>query len=219
MIKNGAQMNQNVLYQFSTLKISNDKGYDGDLTQEALKSYGDIGLGTFNTLDGELILIDGAVYQADGDCKLKKGDEGDLIPFAVMGFLGDTKALRLKRPLSMDAVKEVLDQKIAFDDPIVLAVLEGDFLNLTLHSVWPQEKPYRSLDAIVSEQKLVRVCHQKGRLVGIRCPQSANEKNVVGWHFHYLSDDQTTGGHVNDFMSLDLLIRYSIKDRITEISD
>jgi acetolactate decarboxylase len=218
MIKNGAQMNQKTLYQFSTLKTFNNKAYDGDLTLDGLKKYGDTGLGTFNALDGELMLFDGGVYQVDGDCNFKTSDDKAMIPFAVLGFLGHTKAISLDKPLSMEAAKAALDQAIGLDDPIVLAVLEGDFLALTLHSVWPQKKPYRSLDTIVSEQKLVSISHQKGRLVGVRCPQLADEKNVVGWHFHYLSADKKIGGHVNDFTSKELSIRYSVKERIMEIT-
>ncbi|WKY43856.1 acetolactate decarboxylase [Eubacteriaceae bacterium ES2] len=212
-------MNQNVLYQYSTLKAFNNKGYDGDLTLETLKAYGDTGLGTFNALDGEMILLDKKIYQADGDCVLKKTDDGALIPFAVMGFLDAEKVLSLKGRLSMEAAKIALDQEIGLEDPIVLAVLEGFFGELTLHSVWPQTKPYRGLEVIVSEQKLVRTSNQRGRLVGIRCPQSAIGKNVVGWHFHYLSADQKTAGHVNDFKSEDVSVSYSIKERIVEIFD
>lgn len=211
-------MDERALYQFSNLKVFNNKGYDGELTLEGLKKYGDTGLGTFNGLDGELILIDGSVYQADGDCEIKTTNQAAMIPFAVMGTLHDTKELCLKQPLSMLEVGKKFDELIGHDDPIVLAMITADFESLTLHSVWPQTKPYRSLDVIVAEQKVVRLTNQKGLMAAVRCPQSAAGQNVVGWHFHYLSEDFKIGGHVNDFKCLYLEMRYAIKSRIIELS-
>ena len=211
-------MDHNVLYQFSDLRTFNNKGYDGELTQKGLKKYGDTGLGTFNGLDGELMLLGGEVYQADGDCKIKTTEYSAMIPFAAMGFLSEAKALSIKDRLTMAAASQVFDALIGHEDPIVLAVIEGDFANLTLHSVWPQTKPYRSLKTIVSEQKVVGLENQHGRMVAIRCPQSALGQNVVGWHFHYLSKDLKIGGHVNDFDCLNLDIGYSIKSQIIKLS-
>ncbi|WKY47246.1 acetolactate decarboxylase [Eubacteriaceae bacterium ES3] len=210
-------MDQNVLYQFSTLEAFTNKGYDGKLTIERLKKFGDTGLGTFNGLDGELMLIDGQVYQADGDCFIKAINNQKKIPFAVMGFLEVSENIVLKSLPGMKECGQALDQAIAGDDPIVLAVLRGDFPDLILHSVWPQEKPYQSLSEIVSKQKVVKLKRQKGTMIGIRCPLSAKGRNVVGWHFHYISDDKTIGGHVNDFKSSKLTIKYSIKSQMIEL--
>ena len=38
-------------------------GYNGDLTAGELKTHGDFGLGTFNALNGEMIVLGGQIWQ------------------------------------------------------------------------------------------------------------------------------------------------------------
>ena len=69
-----------------------------------LKQHGDFGLGTFNDLDGELVLLDGTVYQVAGDGQVVVvEDEKTLTPFACV-----TRYC----PISHDE----LDRELAYDD-------------------------------------------------------------------------------------------------------
>ena len=36
----------------------------------------------------------------------------------------------------------------------------------------------------------------KGTMVGLYCPDYMGDLNSVGWHFHFLTEDLTQGGHV-----------------------
>ena len=56
-----------VLFQASTIGALLDGSYDGDLTFAELAERGDLGLGTLNGLDGEMIAIDGEFLRADVD--------------------------------------------------------------------------------------------------------------------------------------------------------
>lgn len=53
--------NQEVLYQVSTINALLNGAYDGQVTIAGLKDWGDLGIGTFEALDGEMIIIDGDV--------------------------------------------------------------------------------------------------------------------------------------------------------------
>ena len=59
--------NKDVLYQYSTLGSLMAGVYDGDITYAELKQHGDFGVGTFNTLDGEMLELDHQVYQIKSD--------------------------------------------------------------------------------------------------------------------------------------------------------
>jgi acetolactate decarboxylase len=48
------QADRDTLFQTSTLSALQAGDYDGILTIGALKQHGDFGLGSFNTLDGEM---------------------------------------------------------------------------------------------------------------------------------------------------------------------
>ena len=56
-----------VLFQASTIGALLEGAFDGDVTIEELAGHGDLGLGTLNGLDGEMIAIDGRFYRADVD--------------------------------------------------------------------------------------------------------------------------------------------------------
>ena len=55
------------VYQTSTMGALLDGVYDGDVTIAELLRHGDFGLGTFNHLDGEMLVLDGVCYQLRGD--------------------------------------------------------------------------------------------------------------------------------------------------------
>ncbi|HET9184774.1 MAG TPA: acetolactate decarboxylase, partial [Solirubrobacterales bacterium] len=54
-----------VLFQASTIGALLDGAYDGDLSFAELAEHGDLGLGTLNGLDGEMIALDDGFYRAD----------------------------------------------------------------------------------------------------------------------------------------------------------
>ena len=56
-----AEREPHVLFQASTIGALLDGAYDGDLSFAELAEHGDLGLGTLNGLDGEMIALDGAL--------------------------------------------------------------------------------------------------------------------------------------------------------------
>ena len=55
------------VYQTSTMGALLDGVYEGDVTTRELLRHGDFGLGTFNRLDGEMLVLGGVCYQLRGD--------------------------------------------------------------------------------------------------------------------------------------------------------
>ncbi|GJQ50767.1 alpha-acetolactate decarboxylase [Candidatus Kuenenia stuttgartiensis] len=41
--------------------------YNGETTIDQLKKYGNFGIGTFNALDGEMVVVGGNIYQVKHD--------------------------------------------------------------------------------------------------------------------------------------------------------
>ena len=56
-------LNRETIYQVSLLQGLTDGDFEGSVTIGELKKHGDTGIGTFNGLNGELVLVDGTVYQ------------------------------------------------------------------------------------------------------------------------------------------------------------
>ncbi|MBR0074165.1 MAG: acetolactate decarboxylase, partial [Synergistaceae bacterium] len=65
------------LFQVALLQSLMQGEYDGVITVGELKHYGDTGIGTFQSVNGELIAVDGKVYRAlwDGSVEVVADDE------------------------------------------------------------------------------------------------------------------------------------------------
>src|SRR5437899_8634161 len=72
------------LFQTSTVEAMLAGAFDGDVTLDQLLEHGDLGLGTLNGLDGELIVLDGEAWRANLDCTLDQPRGSARTPYAVV---------------------------------------------------------------------------------------------------------------------------------------
>src|SRR5436189_2289674 len=79
-----AEHEPHVLFQASTIGALIDGAYDGDVTFAELAQHGDLGLGTLNGLDGEMLALDGHFLRADLEGNVHEIDPAAKTPFAVM---------------------------------------------------------------------------------------------------------------------------------------
>ena len=75
-------INSEVINQVSLLQGLTFGDYTGSVTVAELKKMGDIGIGTFDKLNGELIMLDGVVYRAAGDGSVEVVSDEETVPFA-----------------------------------------------------------------------------------------------------------------------------------------
>ena len=71
-------------YQYSTISALVAGGYDGEMTVGQLLRYGGFGLGTFNGVDGEMMVLDGKVYRGTIDGQAHPVADSEQTPFAVV---------------------------------------------------------------------------------------------------------------------------------------
>lgn len=207
-------MENNTLFQVSTLAAFQNKGYDGEISIKTMLTYGNTGFGTYHQLNGEMIVLNGIAYRARGDCSVEVADLSDTTPFATLGSLEKSQSQVLEINGDMVCLMENLDRCINHPENPKLAKISGVFKGIEIHGVWPQEKPYQELERIVREQPVLVLENISGYLVGVFCPESARGVNVVGWHFHFLSEDKKIGGHVNNLVAEQLNLEVQIKDEL-----
>src|SRR5580692_13215090 len=81
---------QHTLFQVSTSGALVQGVYERAVSSRFLLDYGDFGLGTFENLDGEMVVLDGAIYQVRSDGKVTKIEKDVGTPFAmVTHFVAD----------------------------------------------------------------------------------------------------------------------------------
>ncbi len=187
---------RDTLYQYSTINSLLAGLYDGEMTVEALTAHGDFGLGTFNGLDGEMIVVDNIIYQARGGgaAMAATGDTG--VPFSSVTFFDADKSVPLPAGFNLEALEAYVDQ-LAPNQNIYQAIrVDGLFQNVKLRTAPKQTKPYAPLADVIEQQEVFQLSDIAGTLVGIRTPAYLAGLNVPGYHFHFVTADRSKGGHV-----------------------
>ncbi len=81
-----ASQDKETIYQVALLQSLTQGYYDGIIKVSELKEHGDTGIGTFEGVNGEMIVIDGKVYQALSDGSVKEAADDETVPFSNVTF-------------------------------------------------------------------------------------------------------------------------------------
>ncbi len=193
-------MKSNKIYQASTLQAL-ALGYTRPVvTVGELLEHGDTGLGTFENVDGEMIIVDGVCYQAkqDGSIVCTNGETG--VPFAVSGFVKDGRRFEIEELADIEAIKQELTLRIEEDfglNSIHIARIDGWFESVHARAGAPYRSQHVTLKNILSKTQK-DFCFERlyGTLVCVYYPDYMDGINAAGWHLHFISQDRTLGGHV-----------------------
>jgi len=187
---------RDTLYQVSLASALVEREYDGEVTVEELVRHGNFGLGTFDRLDGEMIVLNGTVYKARADGTVERPEPDETTPFAVVTRFRTDSQVSIDERTSLDELESMIDASV--DNPNIFYALKiaTRIPKVVVRSIAAQSKPYRELVSIASEQRTWTYEDIKGTLVGIRSPTYVGSMNVPGYHWHFISADREVGGHV-----------------------
>lgn len=201
-----------ILFQVSTLDALVAGVYEGETTLASLKAHGDFGIGTFNAVDGEMMLIDGLFYRVDGTGKVRLAPETERTPFAAVTFFEPDITIESDSPVSMDSLYRFIDSRLPSENLFYAVRLIGSFDAVRTRSVPRQEKPYVRLTEVVKTQPVFEFTEAKGIMVGFRCPSYAKTVNYAGYHMHFLAQEGEGGGHVLGFTADKVRIEIDVTD-------
>ena len=210
-----AAEDNDTLYQVALLQSLTQGYYDGITTVGELKKYGDTGIGTFEGVNGEMIVLDGVVYQAVSDGTINKPSDDEKIPFSNVTFFEEDGQIKLTDISSMQELQETLNKKVeaTCKNMFYMVKIKGSFSHLKVRSEYKQEKPYRMLDeALAEDQVELDLDDINGTMVGLYCPDYMSGLNSKGWHFHFITEDLTKGGHVLEVQIKDAAAFYDVTD-------
>jgi acetolactate decarboxylase len=202
-----------VLFQASTIGALLEGSYEGDLTFAELARHGDLGLGTLNHLDGEMVAIDGGFFRADVEGQVTRVDPKERTPFAVVTRFEAVLDERLPdEELAHEELLARLDELVPAGASSCAVRLDGRFGLVRARSVPRQEPPYRPLTEAVAEQHVFELHDIEGTMLGFRFPAYVEGIEVAGYHLHFISADRSRGGHVLASRSWGLRVRLDPSD-------
>lgn len=189
---------EQTVVQISTIDALLTGVYDGETTLSQLAGRGDFGIGTFNALDGEMVLLDGTFYQVKGSGEIIRPGASTQTPFATVTFFQPESSYRVAE-LDYAGLKKVIDDHLVSANLFYAIRIEGTFRFMKTRSVPAQEKPYPPLVEVTAVQPEFETDSVSGTLSGFYCPPFVTGINVPGYHLHFISGDETFGGHVLAF--------------------
>ena len=190
----------NVLCQYSVINALSAGVYEGDLTVKELKKFGNFGLGTFNNIDGEMIVLDGKIYQVKTDGIPVEAKKNLLSPFAAVTFFKSDTTIEVKTPQTLKEIKKIIDAAVPSANYLYTVKISGEFQKVKTRSVPRQQQPFPDLTSVIKNQVTFEKASINGTVIGFKMPEFIDGVNVKDFHFHFLSDDKNFGGHLLDLI-------------------
>ena len=169
--------------------------YEENVHFSDVKKHGDFGLGTFDDLDGEMVMLDGHIYQIGSDGHVSEVHEDNHTPFATVTFFNPTIQAEFHCELNHTEFVDRLMQFLPSSNLFYAIRIEGAFSHVQARSV-PKQANYHPFIDVAHQQTLFDFRHVNGTLAGFYTPTFMSSLSVPGLHLHFLSEDHQHGGHV-----------------------
>ncbi|WP_345977821.1 acetolactate decarboxylase [Sulfurimonas sp. HSL3-7] len=169
--------------------------YEENIPFTEVKRHGDFGLGTFDDLDGEMVMLGGRIYQITADGEASEVSEGLHTPFAVVTFFEPTFSTAFDEAMAYETFLKHLESLLPSPNLFYAIRVTGRFSHVKARSVAKQHN-YRPLDEAAHEQHTFDFEDAEGCLAGFFTPAFMASLNVPGLHLHFLTSDRRRGGHL-----------------------
>ncbi|MDD1678391.1 MAG: acetolactate decarboxylase [Methanomicrobiales archaeon] len=197
-LKTATTDDRDTMYQVSTIDALMQGVFDGIQPVGDLKHHGDFGIGTFDALEGEMIVLDGIVYQAKADGNVYRTTDDLTTPLATVTYFDRDLAITTDTSMNFTTFSSTMEGRLPTRNMVYAVRIIGTFPVVKVRAIPAQEKPYSTLTEAAKSQKVYTYTNATGTVVGFYTPHFFTGLNVAGYHLHFLSDDLRTGGHVLD---------------------
>ena len=200
-----------VLYQVSTIDALITGVFDGIQPVGEIRKRGDFGIGTFDALDGEMIVLDGGVYQAKADGRIYTVTDSQTTPFATVTYFDRDFGVTTDRPMNFSVFSSIMTGTLPTKNMVYAVRMHGTFPSMKVRAIPAQHKPYPTLTEAAKSQSVSTYSDTPGTVVGFYTPVFFEGLNVPGYHLHFISDDRKTGGHILDLtVPVNTTVEYDI---------
>lgn len=178
------QTNRHRAYQISTSAALVQGVSRGAVSSQKLLANGDFGLGTFEHLDGEMVVLDGIIYQIRGDGSARMREDDFQIPFAVVSRFQPDHTFEIQAAGSLEELGRACDPYRESDNLFYALRIDGVFKRIHTRAVQPA-KEGTTLLAAAQTQPEFHFTDIEGTLVCIWSPRYSSSFSIPGYHFHF----------------------------------
>ena len=190
---------RHTIFQNSLMTALLDGIYDGELTIGDILGKGNFGLGTFDALDGEMLILDGVCHQLTSDGKARVADLDQRTPFTVVTNFVPRLCLDAPKAMVRSELSSFIDAAEPSHNFFTAVKTTGRFKEVVVRTVTKQERPYLPMSEAVSDDAEHVFTDVEGVIGGFRTPMYAKGIGVPGCHVHFIDNEHSRGGHVLDY--------------------
>ena len=194
-MKQNRKPRRNPVYLCAPVNALVEGVYEERIPYAKIKEHGDFGLGTFDNLDGEMVMLDGDIYQITGDGRVHRRDDASRTPFACVTFYQPATHDELVDQTNYEDFLTWLEGLLPSPNIFYAIRIEGTFSYVRVRSV-PKQDSYKPLVEVAKEQPVFEFTDIQGTLAGFFTPSFLSSLSVPGLHLHFLSSDFQHGGHL-----------------------
>ncbi|WP_258024415.1 acetolactate decarboxylase [Streptomyces bambusae] len=188
------------IFQTSTMTAMLEGVYEGTTTIAELRRHGDFGIGTFDRLDGEMIVLDGRCYRLRADGTAGEADLATRTPLAAVTYFHGEYDRQVAEPVDAAGLRAMVDTWLPSPNLFYAVRVDGHFDHMVTRMLPEQHRPYPRLIDAVARQVISTHTDAHGTIVGFRSPTHMLGVAAAGYHLHFLSHCRTRGGHAYDFV-------------------
>jgi len=189
--------------QISLFSILLTGRYGGVVSVAEVKQHGNMAIATMDRLDGEVQMIDGVVYQACSDGRIRRPGDEETIPFGTICPFRAEQSLNLENIPSYECFEEHLGKICPLENFPLAVRFTGKFRRMKVRVVKRQERDGVGLAEAAKNEAVFDLADCSGDLVGFRLPGYVSGVNAPGWHLHFMDAERLHGGHVVNFSLLE----------------
>ncbi len=178
-----------------------------------IKRHGDFGLGTFNDLDGEMMMLDGIIYQINSEGHVKIINDEALTPFACVTFYRPVCHDNIEQEMDYNAFIDMLNGLVPSTNLFYAIRVDGVFSYIRTRSV-PKQDSYRPIVEATKAQRIFEFQDIKGTIAGFFTPSFMASLNAPGFHLHFIYSDLSHGGHLLECRPANAEIGIQFIDRL-----
>ena len=191
-----ATLPSNALVQFGVPPMK-DMRVGSTWNYGSIVTAGAFGLGTANDQDfpqflaSEVIVIDGSAYVFDQQLNKLVTVPGDLTtPFAVVSlYKSETETVLQENQGSYQAIQTSIEAFLPNGSNLYVLVLTGRFAEVEIAKA---RGPNPRAEDLISFRNV------EGTMVGVYSPSFLGSLTEQPFHFHFITKDRSSGGHVKD---------------------
>lgn len=190
---------RHTFFQNSLMSALLDGIYDGEMNVGEILGHGNFGIGTFDGLDGEMIIVDGVCWQVRSDGSAVRASMNQRSPYTVVTNFVPHIVRQAPKDITRAELSPVIDTMLPSQNFMYALRITGEFEWVKTRTVVKQERPYPKMVEATEADGSVDFENVKGTIAGFRTPVYEKGISVPGCHVHFLAEGGRGGGHVLDF--------------------